>query len=331
MTWLHPTFTRVPLVWGASLVLQSRMTSVNFSQNPALNSACLRHAERLIMTLTQLSQRIIMFYQGTNGTNSNARITVIMADESTAKAAVDELDGAPLFHKRLDVRPYKRARDEPKQQGKPLLGFSFTWGWVASRIPAWEHMDRVIRAPIMGPPKGIFRPVREGRRVVVDVPQPSSFNSKGIYALFYSYNVDSVSHSISYEEKGSKLQRTCWHVDFSSLEEADDAIRVLNGTECMGTKVRVTKWQIPLKYLGASWDSGRPGEHFSGRDQGSAVGTNYEYVSLAPCTSVILHLARPILAISLRWLIVLQVQEELLAKAILGVNNRKLWVPTHTY
>jgi hypothetical protein len=194
-----------------------------------------------------------------------------------------------------------------------------------------NHANRNVRAPIMSPPEDIFRPVREGRRVVVDLPRQAHFLVQNIYALFYSYNVDSVSWDIPYEEKTTKSQRKCWHVDFSTREEADDAIRVFNGTKYKGTKLRVTRWQIPLKHLSASWDSGRPGEHFSGRDQGSAVGTNYEYVSFALCTSVILHVTRPRLAISLRWLIVLQVQEELLAKAILGVYDRKLWVPTHTY
>jgi RNA recognition motif-containing protein len=47
-----------------------------------------------------------MFYRSKNGHNTSYA-TVIMADESTAKAAMDELDGAPLFNRRLVVRPYK--------------------------------------------------------------------------------------------------------------------------------------------------------------------------------------------------------------------------------
>jgi hypothetical protein len=44
--------------------------------------------------------------------------------------------------------------------------------------------------------------------------------------------------------------------------------------------MEVSKYQIPMRHLGASWDGGLKGGHRSGRDQGSAVGTNYEHVSL---------------------------------------------------
>jgi RNA recognition motif-containing protein len=232
-----------------------------------------------------------MFYQGTTG-NNFGRVTVVMADESTAKAAVDELDGAPLFDRRLVARLFDI---ELARLAQPRQTKSATSGWVASRT---QYMNS-FRAPLMSPPKNIFRLVREGRRVVMDVPQQANFFLSDTSALFYNYNVDAVSLEVVYEQKSSKSRRKCWHVDFSTREKADDAVRVFHKFKYKGSRLQVAKYQIPLKYLGASWDSGLPGAHFSGRDQGSAVGTNYEHVSLAVRTSVILCATRLRLDINL--------------------------------
>lgn len=250
------------------------------------------------MALTLLSERIIMFFTRTTGFNTSVA-NVIMADESTAKAAVDELDGAALFDQKLGVRTIDGEMWKEKQHGRP----SFTWGWEASKV--LNHDDPLLRAPDMKVPKDIFRPIREGRRVLVDFPSAVQVRLRQIYGLFHSYNVDATSWNIKYTQKVGGKERSCYQVDFSTREEADDAVRVFHEYNLNGCRLHVAKYQIPLKYLGASWDSGLPGAHFSGRDRGSAVGTNYEHVSLALRTSVILHATRLGLGISLQWLIVL--------------------------
>ena len=250
------------------------------------------------MALTLLSERIIMFFMRTTGCNPTV-VNVIMADESTAKAAVDELHGAALFDQKLGVRTF----DGEMWKEKKHRMINFTWGWVASKVLNYD--DPNLRAPVMKAPKDIFRPIREGRRVVVDFPSAAQVCLGHIYALFHSYNVDATSWEIKYTQKVGGNKRSCYQVDFSTREEADDAVRVFHNYKLKGCRLHVAKYQIPLKYLGASWDSGLPGAHFSGRDRGSAVGTNYEHVSLALRTSVILHATRLRLGISLQWLIVL--------------------------
>jgi hypothetical protein len=250
------------------------------------------------MALTLLSERIVMFFlrvTGLNYTNAN----VVMADESTAKAAVDELHGAALFDQRLGVRIIDVETLREKHHGKP----NFTWGWVASKVLNYD--DPNLRAPDMKAPKKIFRPIREGRRVVVDFPSAAQVKLRHIYALFHSYNVDATSWEIKYRQKSDGHKRACFQLDFPTREEADDAVHVFHEYKLNGCRLHVAKYQIPLKYLGASWDSARPGAHFSGRDQGSAVGTNYEHVSLDLRTSVISHATRLRLVSSLQWLIVL--------------------------
>jgi hypothetical protein len=222
-----------------------------------------------------------------------------MADESTAKAAVDELHGAALFDRKLGVRTIDGQMWKEKQHRT----INYSWGWVASNDLDYDEPN--LRAPLMKAPKDIFRPIREGRRVVVDFPSAAQVWLRHIYALFHSYNVDATSWEIKYTQKTSGNRRSWYSVDFSTREEADDAVRVFHEYNLNGCRLHVAKHQIPLKYLGASWDSGHPGAHFSGRDQGSAVGTNYEHVSLALRTSVILHATRLRLGISLQWLIVL--------------------------
>lgn len=108
---------------------------------------------------------------------------------------------------------------------------------------------------------------------------------------------------LKYKPRSSNLSGVNSHVHFATREEATIAMDSLDGTVLFGRRLRVVESQIPMKSLGGrSWDSALPGMHYSGRDQGSAVGTNFEAM-----------------------------QEELFRKAILGSHDRKLWVPSHKY
>jgi hypothetical protein len=63
-------------------------------------------------------------------------------------------------------------------------------------------------------------------------------------------------------------------VDFATREQADEA-RQLDGSLIGGRKVRFAVAKPPLNYT-ISCDSGRSQGHYSERDTGSAVGTNFE-------------------------------------------------------
>jgi hypothetical protein len=82
-------------------------------------------------------------------------------------------------------------------------------------------------------------------------------------------------------------------------QEAETIKATLDGHLFQGVPMKVHNWQPAKRYLGsASWDRGRGGAHFSGtRVQGSAAGTNFAYE-----------------------------QEKIPRRAILGENDRKLWV-----
>jgi hypothetical protein len=68
------------------------------------------------------------------------------------------------------------------------------------------------------------------------------------------------------------------YVDIETEEEAGHAASAYNSLLFFGSKLNVHTWQQPMKLMGASWDIGRKRCHFSGRDQGSAVGTRFEEV-----------------------------------------------------
>ena len=110
-----------------------------------------------------------------------------------------------------------------------------------------------------------------------DFSAGSHFGRRDMYALLHNYNVECVSARVLYRQR--YIERHARSIDFATREEADTAQAVLDGFVYKGEKLIFRRWQLPRKYIGVSWDNGRPGRHFSGeRDQGSAVGTNFERV-----------------------------------------------------
>ena len=101
-----------------------------------------------------------------------------------------------------------------------------------------------------------------------------------LYELLHSYNTTGISYSVFYNRKSDNALIRTVHVDFLSKDEAEDARQRYNGYNWNGYVLGVAPWQIPMKHLGVSWDSGRgqKGVHFSERDQGSAADTNFEEV-----------------------------------------------------
>jgi hypothetical protein len=195
---------------------------------------------------------------------------VILADKKAAEAAMQVLHNAPLFDRR--VRLFA-AKAELKADTKAYLG----WGWTASKDS--NRDNAVPRAPCFQRPTNIFQSIREGRQVGFDTVDPGlTANLDDIYKLLHNYDVMCLSKPIRYNRR--LVRRCCKFVDFATREEADQAVQTFNGAKWDGLKMEVSKYQIPLKHLGASWDGGQKGGHRSGRDQGSAVSTNYEYVRL---------------------------------------------------
>lgn len=149
-------------------------------------------------------------------------------------------------------------------------------------------------------------------------------DARGLYLLLHKSYIECLSKTVKYQEvkhhdPRRKTEESMINLSFATREEADAALHELDGFIWKGIKLRLRRWQVLRKYYGVTWSSGRPGEHFSGlRDQESAVGTNFEYVrGRSPLEATLIHVSK--------------VQEELLAKALLGKHNRKIWVLGHTY
>ncbi|KAJ8104479.1 hypothetical protein OPT61_g10735 [Boeremia exigua] len=216
---------------------------------------------------------------------------VVLANETEAQAAVCELNGAPFFGNRIAA-----SLDDyvPRRAHQTDHRIEYRWGWEAAKD---SHPHNVkLRDPPLQLPKDIFRPMREGR--VVSVVWHSHVTADMVYRGFYMYDVECVSDEVEFRRKGLICYSVMAH--FATREHAEEALH--RGLYWRGEKLETRPWHIPMKYLGVSWDGGRKGGHYSGRDRGNAVGTNFE-----------------------------SMQEEILAKAILGKNDRKLWVPSHTY
>jgi hypothetical protein len=197
---------------------------------------------------------------------------VILADEKAAKAATQVLNNAPLFDMRVRVEAIKMDVIEAQK------GY-LNSGWIASKDSRPEHA--ILRALCFQRPTNVFQPVREGRRVGLDTLDiGSTIYPENSYKLLHDYNVMRVAKRITYTRKPVLQRRRCVFVDFATREEADEVVQIFNGAKFEGLTMEVSKYQIPMRHLGASWDGGLKGGHRSGRDQGSAVGTNYEHVSL---------------------------------------------------
>jgi hypothetical protein len=225
--------------------------------------------------------RIIMVHDS-GAPKTSSVSTVILRDVGSVDTAIAEINGACLFQKRVYVRKFKHK------------GSKFTvqlfWGWFASTDPELSNAN--VRGPTTKPPKDVFAPVREQRRLGFMnlcsrdpiVNGDNQVPAREVYSLLHNYNVTywKPTNTQKTLSSGGKITQQCSFIDFATRDEAKDAQNTFDGQMYNGHKLQVRPWQIPRKFLGASWDTGRGGEHFSGqRDQGSAVGTNYEEVRLS--------------------------------------------------
>lgn len=209
---------------------------------------------------------------------------VVLPDRATAEAAIAELQGSVVFDKRIILEILLQ---RPHVRSSPNL----QWGWFASTKPNPEDAD--FRGPFLAPPRDLFAPVREQRAVTfANIPsfqQKYTRTRETMYELLHNYNVTSLGPPLQQRGTrnfGVKFPTTFIVVYFASRHEADDARSRFDGYVLEGQKLNVREWYLPMKYLGVSWESGYKGEHYSGRDQGSAVGTNFEEVGPAKLFSM---------------------------------------------
>ena len=160
-------------------------------KRPVLTCLSLLRSYCSMLFLTFLKQRVIMLYDKSSGHNMTTA-TVILADDDQAKVAVRDLNDAPLFDTRITVSFLT-----PKEmEQRPGSYKNLYWGWTASRDP--DRKNANLRSPQLEYPKDIFRPIREGRRIAVDMPGDGSSRSVSRslpvpYTLFHKLNVDAMS------------------------------------------------------------------------------------------------------------------------------------------
>jgi hypothetical protein len=213
-----------------------------------------------------------------------------LRDAEAANAALLKLKGAPLFNEKIGIM---KLNPESLFGGDswPCLRF----GWFASVDP--DPRNANVRGPALKPPQDPFAAVRQQRRIVFEniphLPPRKAHKRQPFqaYELLHNFNVTYFTTSKKHSRalpSGKYVMITFFMADFETKDEAELAIAKYHGSILKGQKLHVSKWQIPRRFLGVSWDEARGGEHFSGRrDQGSAIGTNFEEVPIGLTRSLL--------------------------------------------
>lgn len=193
------------------------------------------------------------------------------------RPAVEELNDQYLFDGRLEVSAVGTHR---KLGHSAQIGHSarigLERGWYASRSPS--VYDIKLREPRWEYPKALFAPLRESRRIIFENLPPTR-GPEAVYNLLHDWNIIDTSLTL-YHRASSGISGYQIKVDLETKDEADAVIESYDGWNVGGYHVKVSFCKLPLKYIGTSWDGGRGWSHNkSRRDEGSAVGTNFEEVT----------------------------------------------------
>ena len=154
-------------------------------------------------------------------------------------------------------------------------------GWFASQDPSiWQAN---FREPLFTYPKNLFAPLRESRRMILDnLPNFTSDTNliyARIYELFHRFDVACCGKPVVYVPRVAYLSGWYLSIDFLKQSDAEVAKDMCDGEMILDRRLYMNVAKPPLKYT-ASWDhSGLRVHNRSGRDTGSAVGTNFEEVS----------------------------------------------------
>jgi hypothetical protein len=104
---------------------------------------------------------------------------------------------------------------------------------------------------------------------------------QGLYNLLYMFHVEFMLLKKSPAPSGKNITDTLCSIILSTREQADMVVDTYDNYlwAAHGVRLLVSYAKPPMRILGGfSWGGGLPGTHYSNRDQGSMVGTNYEKV-----------------------------------------------------
>jgi hypothetical protein len=203
----------------------------------------------------------------------------VLVDPAQAEQAMSLLNHAPLFNGILELGVVLDTLPE----------VPYVWGhnrgWYASKNPSiWQAK---LREPLWTPPKDLFAPLRESRRVVIENMPHFEWREatpyRYLYRLLHSFDVLCCSGLARYIPKSGNISGCFMKVDFATKQDADIAIDSFDQTIICDHTTLWSVSKLPLKYS-ESWDKNtslhrKLGHNKSGRDEGSAVDTNWETVS----------------------------------------------------
>jgi hypothetical protein len=208
------------------------------------------------------------------GTNKYACCGVVLRHSGQVAASIAELQGAAMFDRKIRIWAVDKIAPRITPEGDRRFRLDLRNGWHATQDPRLLHVR--IREHCMTYPSDVFAPLREGRRLALD-NAPDQYLSglyPEIYRLLHDFDDQSISRRIKYVPRTKNLSGWMVFVGFATREQADEA-RQLDGSLIGGRKVRFAVAKPSLNYT-ISCDSGRSQGHYSERDTGSAVGTNFE-------------------------------------------------------
>jgi hypothetical protein len=159
---------------------------------------------------------------------------VVLSDVGSIDVAISELNGAPLFDRRVTVEMYH----PPSKNAHKL---DLTWGWHASTDSDPYNAD--VRGVATEPHMDIFAPVREQRRigfryipsarpVKIGVgPWSSEMVTQTMYRLLHDFNVTSTAITRQTETliTGHRVKTIAVFVDFQTRDEAKRAQSAFDG------------------------------------------------------------------------------------------------------
>lgn len=205
---------------------------------------------------------------------------VVLADLSPARLALSVLQNACLFNSRISISTLESHLRRKHLDCENILGVQR--GWYASNDSPWQ--DAKLRQPHWTYPSDLFAPLRESRRLILFNLANKAHGqdvSTGFYGFLHEFNVQSVGTRFKYTPQFGELTEYAANVDFATNSDADLALETCSGRVICGLPIRLARCKVPLKYT-TSWDTmwRGSGHNTTPRDEGSAVGTNFEEASL---------------------------------------------------
>jgi hypothetical protein len=149
----------------------------------------------------KLRERILMLHNPINATVAGGPYVTLSSPEMAVRA-IKELDKAPLFDRRVQLKLFD-LRNLERKDVFPETG----WGWFATPESDLWHIQQ--RPPHWEPPQNIFASMRECRRVILDdLPSPDLLTyprvQSEIYRMLHNFNVLGLANTRGYQPKGSK-------------------------------------------------------------------------------------------------------------------------------